>query len=435
VTHLDLARSQLSATQTGIDLDTVVRSILFIGVLLLVWVSLHPFPDLAAPPEEITEGGDRANQIGYLLAFSVLATWAYFHNLHNLRSLLSPALILILLWFVLCVVTSWEPALSARRLAFTVIVLAIAAITMQLPKNLRHFADLIAATAFIVLVLCYLGVLFAPSVSVHQATDFIEPEHAGSWRGVFPHKNQAGATMVVFIFIGLFVARVRSLVIGGLIVGLAGIFLVMTHSKTPLLLFPLVMILAALVNRTRSRMLAVAVTAGGLAIFNLLSVGSIYFEPVQELLRMIMPDTSFTGRTDLWQFALRELAQHPVLGFGFSAFWGTSKVVYGLHALSTWTTAATDAHNAYLNLAVTIGIPGMALVVIWAVLTPVLDLFRQVPDPYSQVLSTLFLRIWLYAIYAACFESILFRQVGEVWFVFVIAVFGFRQLTLARVKL
>jgi O-antigen ligase len=435
VTHLYLPRSRVSATRTGVDLDSVVRSLLFIGAFLLVWVSLHPFQSLADPLPETTEGGDRANQIGYLLVFAVFVAWAYFHDLSKLRSLISPILIATFLWFVLCVVTSWEPALSARRLAFTLIVLSIAAITLQLPKNLRHFADLMAVSTLIVIALCYLGVSLAPSVSVHQATDFLEPEHAGSWRGLFPHKNQAGATMIIFILVGLFVARVRSIAIGALIVGLSAIFLVMTHSKTPLLLLPIVMLLSAFVTHTRSRVWAIVVTTGGLVIFNLFSVGSVYFKPVEDILNLVMSDASFTGRTDIWKFALQELARSPITGFGFSAFWGTPHVVFGLGELSTWATAATDAHNAYLNLAVTVGIPGMLLVVMWIVLFPVVDFFRQVEDPCNRVLSIFFLRIWLFGIYASCFESAIFQQVGEVWFIFIMSVFGLRQLTGARVQL
>jgi O-antigen ligase len=344
-------------------------------------------------------------------------------------------LVVTLLWFVLCVVTSWQPALSARRLAFTFIVLSIAAISLQLPKNLRHFADLMAVSTFIVIALCYLGLFLAPSISVHQATDFLEPEHAGSWRGLFPHKNQAGATMTIFILVGLFVARVRSIAVGAIIVGSSAIFLVMSQSKTPMLLLPIVMLLSAFVTHSQSRIWAIVVTMGGLVAFNLFSVGSVYFKPVEEILNLVMSDASFTGRTDIWKFALQELARSPIVGFGFSAFWGTPRVVFGLSELSTWATAATDAHNAYLNLAVTVGIPGMLLVVMWIVVFPVVDFFRQVEGPYNRILSIFFLRIWLFGIYASCFESTLFQQVGEVWFIFIVSVFGLRQLTGARVQL
>ncbi len=74
------------------------------------------------------------------------------------------------------------------------------------------------------------------------------------------------------------------------------------------------------------------------------------------------------------------MVQRPLTGYGFSAFWGTPEVVYGLGDNTTWANAATDAHNAYLNLAVTIGIPGMLLVVLWVVVLPIADFCRRTPE-------------------------------------------------------
>jgi O-antigen ligase len=422
-------------TERRVDWDIVVRSVLFIGAFLLAWVSLHPLQSLADLPQQTTESGDWLNQVGFVVFFIVCVTWAYFNDLRNLKPLFSSALIAILLWFALCVVTSWDPALSARRFAFTVIVLSIAGITLLLPRNLRHFSDLLAISTLLVLILCYCGVFLAPSVSVHQATDFLEPEHAGSWRGVFSHKNEAGATMVIFIMIGLFVARVRSIAVGGIIVGLATVFLLMSHSKTSLSLLPLVLILSALIGRARGCISTIALAVGGLVLLNIFLIGSLYSETIQGLLSLVVTDTTFTARTDIWKFTLQEVARSPITGFGFSAFWGTPQVVYGLRDFSTWATAASDAHNTYLNLLVTVGIPGLVLVTAWIVFLPALHFFRQIVDPYNRVLAMLFLRVWIFGVYASCFESTLFQQVGEVWFIFIIAVFGLQQLTVSRVKL
>jgi hypothetical protein len=174
--EIGLTPSQRPAIPAGIDLDTIIRSGLFLAVVLVVWVSFHPFQDLSVRPQELTDGGNFANQVGFASLFLILAAWTFFHGVDRLRPLLRPAFIAMLLWFALCVATSWEPALSARRLAFTLIVMGLAGMTLLLPKNLRHFTDLVAAAAFIVLTLCYAGVLLAPDLAIHQSTDFLEPE-------------------------------------------------------------------------------------------------------------------------------------------------------------------------------------------------------------------------------------------------------------------
>lgn len=282
------------------------------------------------------------------------------------------------------------------------------------------------------LVVCYLGVLLVPQLSIHQATDFLEPEHAGNWRGVFPHKNEAGATMVLLIFIGFYVARMRSLVLGGLIVVLSAVFLAFTQSKTAMGVLPLALILSAIIGRSRSPAFGVFLVVTILFIFNLCSIGTVLFEPVRKLMEAIMPDATFTGRTEIWQLGLQAVAQRPITGFGYSTFWGTPEVVYGLGETVTWANAASDAHNAYLNLAVTIGIPGMLLVLTWVVILPIIDFCRRPLDPQASALQMLFLRVCLYGVYASCFESSIFQQVGEVWFFYMTSTFGLRYLSLTR---
>ena len=49
------------------------------------------------------------------------------------------------------------------------------------------------------------------------------------------------------------------------------------------------------------------------------------------------------------------------------------------------------------------------------------------------MLAILFLRVWLFAIYASSFESTIFPQLGEVWFILLISVLGLRLLSTSRV--
>jgi O-antigen ligase len=421
-----------AATQPAVDLDTLVRSVLFISAFMAAWISFHPFPDLAEPPQAVVEGGDIVNQLAFSMMFLAFAAWTFCHEPRRLTLLLRPVLILTVLWSVVSVVTSWEPSLAARRLAFALVVMSISAMLLLLPKNLRHFSDLMAAAALIVLVACYLGVLLLPQYAIHHATDFLEPEHDGNWRGVFPHKNDAGATMVLFIFIGFYVARMRSLALGGLIVVLSTVFLAFTQSKTAIGVLPLTLILSAIIGRTRKPALGVFLVVAILLIFNLSSIGTVLFEPMRKLMEAIMPDATFTGRTELWQLGVEAVAQRPITGYGYLTFWGTPEVVYGLGGAVTWANAATDAHNAYLNLALGIGIPGMLLVVVWVVVLPIVDFCRGSPSPEARALQTLFLRVCLYGVYASCFESSIFQQVGEVWFFYMTSTFGLRYLSLTR---
>jgi hypothetical protein len=144
VSQLHLAPAERPAIGRALDADTLIRTLLLTAVFLLLWISFRPFESLAEPPE-VTGVGNIANQVGYSLLFMALATWCFFHQPSRLMFLVRPILIATLLWFALSAVTSWEPSLSARRLAFTLLTLGIAGMAMLVPKNVRHFSEVMAA--------------------------------------------------------------------------------------------------------------------------------------------------------------------------------------------------------------------------------------------------------------------------------------------------
>jgi O-antigen ligase len=419
------------AVQRTSPADILIRSVLIAVVFLALWFSFHPFPALDEPLE-VTEAGNLANQLGYSTLFVLLATWNLFHQPQRLLLLVRPVLILTLLWFALTVATSWDPAQSARRLALALVTIGIAGMVLLVPKTPRHFADVLAVVVLIVLVACYLGVALVPQLTIHQASDVIEPELAGDWRGIFGHKNEASAVMVLFVFIGIFVARMRSLGLGAVIIMLALPFLYMTHSKTAMAALPLALIVSVIMARAAKPARGVAVALSLLVALNLLSIGSIYIAPIHAVVDAIMPDATFTGRTDIWKFAIDHVAQRPITGYGFATFWGTEQVVYGMTG-ATWANTASHAHNGFVDLALTIGIPGSALVTLWLIVLPLIDYYRAPDEAESAALKMLFLRICLFAAYESCFDTA-FTQLGALWLILIAAAFGLRLLAVSRVS-
>ncbi len=431
MSHLNAAPpGHLPAGSTA-DVDTLVRTLLLSAVFLLLWISLRPFGSLAEV-REVTEAGNLVNQVGYSLLFVLLAAWCAAHQPRRLLLLLRPILIVTLTWCAFCVAISWEPQLSARRFAFTLIVISIAAMVLLVPKNVRQFSDVLTAVVMIVLALCYFGIVFAPSVSIHQATDYIEPELAGDWRGVFGHKNEASLVMVLFIFIGLFVSRVRGAGLGGLIVVLSLVFLLFTRSKSAIGMLPVVLFVSFVMARTRRPRVGIALSLSILALLSIFTVGSVFFEPVRNVVDKILPDPTFTGRTEIWPFVAERIEQRPLTGYGFAAFWRTPEVVYGMGGGEVWANSASHAHNGYLDLALTIGIPGSVLVTLWLVVLPMIDFYRSPREQSVVPLKMLFLRVCIFAAYGACLESTLLPEGANGLFLFA-AAFGLRFISMTRV--
>ena len=92
---------------------------------------------------------------------------------------------------------------------------------------------------------------------------------------------------------------------------------------------------------------------------NLLTVGSVVFVPIQDWVYAWLSDPTYDGRTEIWRFALDHVAQRPWFGFGFESFWGMPDLVAKWSYLESWGYRASNAHNAYLNLATTTGIAGL----------------------------------------------------------------------------
>ena len=145
--------------------------------------------------------------------------------------------------------------------------------SLLLPRNERHFGDLLAVSTLIFLLVCYFGVVFFPQLSIHQYADLLEPRLAGAWRGPLLHRNVAGAAMVISVFIGMYVAKTRNLLIGSLIVALSVIFLAFALSKTCVVLLPLILVMSEGFMAIRGSRWRLALVFGGLFLINLATLG------------------------------------------------------------------------------------------------------------------------------------------------------------------
>jgi O-antigen ligase len=426
--------TQALRTNLASDSATLtVRYVLFVAILLLAWVSVKPFPNLADPTlSELQESGDFFNQIAYVVLGATVGTYFLINEPWRMRPLVRPVYLLMLGWLFVSVATSTDPALSAKRFIFSLIVILFAAALPLLPTSRSRFAELSAAAIIIVLALCYAGVVLVPQRAIHQAYDIIEPTLAGNWRGTFAHKNIAGATMANFVFFGLFIARARNAIIGWGIVIAAGIFLVFCEGKATMALLPFVLLLGWAVQRARSPWIGAALIFIPVIALNLFTVGSLYLDSIREIDKAVLKDPTFTGRNDIWRFAIESISQRPWLGYGFAAFWETPFTVFQPASEGSLATTASHAHNAFLDLTLTVGAIGAVIAVVWTLVLPFVDLQRCKRAGADPELARLFMRIWLFAVYTCSFESVLFDRGDPHWFIMLVAMFGLRYLSVAR---
>jgi O-antigen ligase len=160
----------------------------------------------------------------------------------------------------------------------------------------------------------------------------------------------------------------------------------------------------------------------------LLTAGSAFFPGVEAFNKAVLSDPTFTGRFDIWRYGFEKLSEHPWTGYGFEAFWKTPITMFGESNLDlAWEVGnIVHGHNAYLDVALTMGLPGLVLALWCLVIKPVIDFDRAVERPENRMLASFCLSVWLYIALAMCLESYLFRRADPVWFALLIAVFGLR---------
>lgn len=412
----------------------MVRAATFIGTLLLAWVSLRPFVDLSgAQLKDVSTGNEALTYAAFGCLALLTVALAMRDNMRGLATLQSPGFILFGGWVLVTVLLSLDPSTSIRRLALTACVIAVASTLLLLPKSQAELRRWFSIAALALLAICYLGILLAPTLSIHLVTDVQEPQLAGNWRGSFGHKNEAAAMMAMLLFLGVYIVRCGGWISGAAIVCFALLFLLYSAGKSSLTLYLAVLLLTWLTAVVRSFWLRTVMLLAPLLLLNMLSVGTVMNEGLAEMAKMLPLDTTFTGRTDIWTFAFQSLQQRLSTGYGFAAFWGSSSI-RDLPEGKEWAEYASHSHNGYLDSALAMGLPGLLLLIGVLVIGPLKNFHAADRGGNNGPLATMLLQIWLFGLYLSSMESFFLDRAHPMWFTFLLAVFGLHYLARFRVS-
>jgi exopolysaccharide production protein ExoQ len=224
----------------------------------------------------------------------------------------------------------------------------------------RYTTDrLMQLLIFMGVIAALLNVLFAlalPRYGIFQGYA------GGAWQGICSHKNTLGISMA-FLLTPVFFTdaydRNRKAAYSVLL-----LFLIYKSQSrgawfdtAGMLLFVAGLIL---LRRIRARELAplvlVATTAVATAV-----VLAIHFWPL--LATHMGKSSSMSGRTEIYAEVLRSIMKHPVLGYGFGAFWYPGNPEFQRISLALRWPNVGYAENGILELALQTGLLGVGLVV------------------------------------------------------------------------
>jgi exopolysaccharide production protein ExoQ len=186
----------------------------------------------------------------------------------------------------------------------------------------------------------------------------------GAWQGIYFPKNSLGRIMSLgaLCFALLALSQRRNRVVRGGMFFLCCALLLLSRSATAvvvcLLMFALFPFRRILYLRTRP--LIGAIVAGGV-VATAIVLWTV--DHLDQILDTLGRTSSLTGRIPLWGIVIKEIAERPLQGYGFSAFW-TSWEGERVSDTVAWDVAVPNAHNGFLEVWLGIGLIGLVILAI-----------------------------------------------------------------------
>ncbi|HEX3437451.1 MAG TPA: O-antigen ligase [Pseudacidobacterium sp.] len=218
--------------------------------------------------------------------------------------------------------------------------------------------------------------IFFPAIGLEASTG-----HFGNWQGVFTQKNACGRAMVFATAAVLACGRLN---LYRLVCLLAFLFvLIMSGTRGAwviegalLLCYMLTRIIGQSTPSFRAVLIYLVVA---LAVMAVVAIW-MYFPLLAALLGR---DATLTGRTAIWQQVWQAIVKHPLLGYGYAAFWRGMKGE-SYNVILALKFVIFHAHNGFLEIWLELGAAGVLLFVLsyaraWRKLWPLL-LHRRMAD-------------------------------------------------------
>jgi exopolysaccharide production protein ExoQ len=274
-----------------------------------------------------------------------------------------------------------------------------------------RFEDVLTTTVTTVLVLSLVWAVAFPSLGVHSESDY---SLAGSWRGITYQKNSLGQVATVGLILWTFRLLTRrntwQACMAG--IGLSLFMVIKSRSNTSLVAATVSCVMMFVILRPALHVSAAArqLIFGSLAIaIPLIGYLAVATEALQPLGEFFGKGATFTGRADIWRELFVEIEKHPIVGIGFSAFWGGE---YSLAApiIRKLGWAVPGAHNGYLDIINELGLVGFAFFATFLALhARGLGQLSRFDRPRFALLSGLF----LYLVLVDFSESGWFRPITQ----------------------
>ena len=289
------------------------------------------------------------------LTFCLVAMCAYARRLLCFAQTM-PLMLLLPIYAMSSALWSQGPGTSLRS-GISLLVTTLFAFYLGERFSERQQMELLTMVGACVAVANVIAALVWPQFGIdHQL-------HEGAWQGLFTQKNGCAEATLFLLTPALAFAAIgrHGQVLRALYIVLCLLVILMTQSRTgwaiTIIYFGFAGTLHLLRSFGRKDLLP-------LAAFVFVSVAAVVVAvlayPVL-FLSLIGRSGSFSGRAQIWEAIVASVLRRPLGGYGFDAFWsmlnGEATRVF---SATGW--VVTSAHSGFLNVALELGLVGLALV-------------------------------------------------------------------------
>lgn len=227
------------------------------------------------------------------------------------------------------------------------------AVRISLEDQLR----LLSWVLRIIAVLSLACVLFLPSYGISSRA-----EQHGEWQGIFSYKNELGTAMALSALVEWYLpADTRaSKVVNRLALILSIVLLVFSASITPLLALIGAVLLVEMYKLAAQRLRIPTYTVVLAIMLIIVSCAAVLAAEGERAASVLGRSADLTGRTEIWSMVASYVPERPILGYGYSGFWG------GASSESATIDRAVGgtimySHNGYLEILLNLGAVGLFL--------------------------------------------------------------------------
>jgi exopolysaccharide production protein ExoQ len=246
------------------------------------------------------------------------------------------------------------------------------------------------------------------------------------WRGIFSHKQNCAAVATLLLVTALHwqASGTCQRIFRVSCAAMCCVMIVMSQSRIGWALALVALCLSASLWLLQKLRAADALFATLLVAAVLSVVAYVVYSNAAVLLPAVGKDSTLSQRTIIWAGAWTTIAQNPLLGYGYGAFWtGLQGASLNLVLIADW--ALQQAQDGYLDLWLQVGVGGViltALITAQAVWNGIRCFRGSGQDSYVR---------WCLVVIACA----LIWNIGEsslgmihlVWFIFLLACIGLQQ--------